>query len=32
MSTAYLIVSILGAAMAGFSAYSVFSHAKRPSS
>ncbi|MFJ1758856.1 DoxX family protein [Amycolatopsis sp. NPDC088138] len=28
MSTAYLIVSIVGAAMAGFSAYSVFSHAK----
>jgi hypothetical protein len=28
MSTAYLIVSILGAAMAGFSAYSVFTHAK----
>ena len=28
MSTAYLIVSIVGAAMAGFSAYSVFTHAK----
>jgi hypothetical protein len=28
MSTAYLIVSILGAAMAGFSAYSIFTHAK----
>jgi hypothetical protein len=28
MSTAYLIVSILGAAMAGFSAFSVFTHAK----
>ncbi|WP_326952560.1 DoxX family protein [Amycolatopsis sp. NBC_01286] len=28
MSTAHLIVSIAGAAMAGFSAFSVFSHAK----
>ncbi|WP_328647675.1 DoxX family protein [Amycolatopsis sp. NBC_00348] len=28
MSTAHLIVSIAGAAMAGFSAFSVFTHAK----
>ncbi|WP_410622633.1 DoxX family protein [Amycolatopsis sp. cmx-8-4] len=28
MSTAHLIVSIVGAAMAGFSAFSVFTHAK----